>query len=342
LDCRTALAVLALVTSHIAAGQQATIYMSVLNSHAHRLNASDNPLVGIFVSTDTGRTWTHRGWREYVRVFYTEAGSDGSVWSACGNGVMRSLDGAKNWKVVTDWRVTEVLKVKVDPSDPSTVFAATAYGVIKSKDHGDTWTFVNAGLRRPFTADLVVDCADSYRIFAATEEGVFRSTNGGTSWRLAGLNGKGIRTIVQDPVRTKTFWAGTEDDGVFRSTDGGMNWTQRISGLDCRTVYAILIDPGNPDRIFIGTHGGGVYLSMNGGADWVKRSEGLTTPVIHTLVMHPGSQEVIFAGSLNGGLFQSTDGGTHWRCNSQEEAQVWGLSVATAGKGPTHRGSFGN
>jgi photosystem II stability/assembly factor-like uncharacterized protein len=332
LNCKIALAALFLLTGPIAASQEETIYMSVLNSRKHRLNADDNPVVGLFVSTDAGRTWTHRGWREYVRVFYTEAGSDGTVWSACGNGVMRSLDGAKTWKIVTDWHVTEALKVKVDPSNPRTVFAATAYGIIRSTDHGDTWTFQNAGLRRTFTDDLVIDRTDSRRVFAATEGGIFRSVDGGDSWGLAGLKDRGIRTIVQDPVHAQTFWVGTEDDGVFRSSDGGKSWVQRVSGLNHRTVYAILVDPDNPDRILLGTHGGGVYVSTDGGARWVQKNDGLTTPVIHALAMIPGPRPVIFAGSLNGGLFQSMDGGAHWAFNSQEQGQVWGLFVTPGAK----------
>src|SRR4030067_2479223 len=64
---------------------QETIYMSVLSSRKHRLNVSDNPLVGLFVSTDAGATWHHRGWREYVRTFYGEAASDGTVWVSGGD-----------------------------------------------------------------------------------------------------------------------------------------------------------------------------------------------------------------------------------------------------------------
>jgi photosystem II stability/assembly factor-like uncharacterized protein len=333
LNCKTVIAALSLAAGQIAASQQETLYMSVLNSHKHRLNSSDNPLVGLFISTDAGRTWIHRGWREYVRVFYSEAGLDGTIWSACGNGVLRSTDGAQTWKIVTDWRVTEVLRVNVDPSNPGTIFGATAYGIIKSTDHGDTWTTQNTGLRRPFASDVLIDRTDSRKIFAATEEGVFWSVNGGKAWSLAGLKGKGIRTIVQDPVRTKIFWAGTEDDGVFRSMDGGRNWVQMISGLDHKTVYAILVDPGNPDRIFLGTHGGGVYASTDGGSQWVQRSDGLTLPVIHSLVMLGGRPETILPGSLNGGLFQSTDGGAHWMFNSQEEGQVWGLAVGPGSTG---------
>ena len=49
--------------------RQDTLYMSVLNSRKHRLGALDNPTVGLFVSTDVGTTWLHRGWRGYIRIF---------------------------------------------------------------------------------------------------------------------------------------------------------------------------------------------------------------------------------------------------------------------------------
>ena len=72
------------------------------------------PVIGLFVSTDAGRTWEHRGWREYIRMFYTEAGPDGVLWSACGNGVLRSKDDGATWRVTTGSDVTEVLRLSVD------------------------------------------------------------------------------------------------------------------------------------------------------------------------------------------------------------------------------------
>ncbi len=139
---------------------QETIYMAVLGSHNQRLNAADNPLVGLFVSTDRGASWKHLGWREYIRTFYCEAGPDGTLWSACGNGALRSTDRGASWKITTGWEITEVLKVRVDPSNPSTVYAATAYGVFKSSDAGASWQKKTAGFSRKFVADVWVDRAD--------------------------------------------------------------------------------------------------------------------------------------------------------------------------------------
>ncbi len=303
------------------------VYMSILSSHKHRIGASDNPLVGLFVSSDQGRSWEHKGWREYIRTFYTEAGADGTIWSACGNGVLRSTDAGASWVITTGWDVTEVLKVKVDPFDPAVVYAATAYGVIKTADKGAHWTKITNGFHWKFSADVCPDRSIRGTLLAASEEGVYRTTDGGGQWNRSGLDGKGIRVIVQDPHNAQVFWVGTEEDGVLRSTDSGLTWTQKSSGLNHRTVYAIAVDPSNSSTIYVGTYGGGVYRTRDGGQNWEQRSKGLEVLDVHSLVVLPSDPRIVLAGTLNGGLYRSTDSGDSWVFYAQEEAQVWGLSV---------------
>lgn len=318
---------LGLMGSEYLWAQQETVYMAILNSRKHRLGALDNPTVGLFISTDAGATWQHRGWTGYIRTFYTEAGIDGTIWSGCGNGVFRSTDGGKTWRITTGSEVTEVLRVKVSPSDPKTVFAATAYGVFKSTDRGNTWHQKNQGFGKPFVGDLLIDRSNSERIFAATEDGIFLSSNGGNRWGVGGLEGKGIRFLVQDPKNAAKLFAGTEEDGFNRSEDGGRTWRASNTGLNHLTVYVIAIDPSNSSRIYLGTHGGGVYRSDDGGTTWAHSGKGLQNPDVHSLVVIPSNPVIVLAGTLNGGLYRSTDAGETWQFNSQEEAQVWGLSV---------------
>lgn len=307
--------------------QQDTIYMSVLNSRKHRLNALDNPVTGLFISTDAGVTWHHRGWEGYLRTFYTEAGSDGSIWSACGNGVLRSSDNGISWRITTGWEITEVLKVRVDASKPSKAYAATVYGVFKTEDCGETWRENNNGFRKPFISDIVLDRSNSARLLAASEDGIYLSTNAGERWHLVGLDGKGIRTITQHPGSKNLVFAGTEDDGIFVSTDGGTMWKPSSNGLKHLTVYTIACDRLQAGTLYLGTHGGGVYRSSDRGKSWQQKVEGLNNLVVHSLLVLPSNSSIIFAGTLNGGLFKSTDAGEHWSFNSQQEAQVWRLWV---------------
>lgn len=308
------------------ANAQETILMSVLSSRKHRLNVSDNPVVGVFLSTDAGNTWEHRGWKEYIRTFHTVADERGVLWSACGNGVLRSTNGGVRWTITTGWEITEVLRVAVDPADPSTVYAATAYGIFKTTDDGRSWQEESIGLRMPFTSDVVVDRANRNRVFAATEEGILLSTDGGNSWKTAGLEKLGVRTIVQDPSNAALLWAGTQDDGVFRSADGGTTWKRVNNGLKHKTVYTIAVDTKNSSVVFVGTHGGGVYRTQNDGQTWDQQVNGLGNPDIHSLLVLKSDPNTVFAGTLNGGLFRSTDSGKSWQFNSQDEGQVWGLS----------------
>ena len=310
-----------------ALARQDTLYMSVLNSRKHRLGALDNPTVGLFVSPDGGATWQHKGWTGYIRTFYTEGGRDGVLWSACGNGVLRSSDSGLTWRITTGWEITEVLRVKVDPENPSIVYAATAYGIFRSENSGETWVRKNSGFLKPFVSDVVIDRSDTRRLLAASEDGVYGSTDSGKSWKRVGLSGKGVRTIVQNAKTPNVFYAGTEDNGFFLSSNGGKSWAMSNRGLTNPTVYTIACDPSNAGTLYVGTHGGGVYRSVDGGKQWHPTNNGLTNPVVHAIAILPSHPSVVFAGTLNGGLFRSTDGGEHWTFNSQEEAQVWGLWV---------------
>jgi photosystem II stability/assembly factor-like uncharacterized protein len=313
-----------------AAAQRETVFMAVLSSFQTVRDAQAGPGFGLFVSTDGGCRWEHRGWREYIRTFYTEQGKDGTIWSACGNGVLRSTDNGRTWKITTGWDVTEVLKVKAAETDPSLVFASTAYGVFRSTDGGGTWEKKSNGIRRPFSGDVCIDRTSPRHILAATEEGVFLSEDRGEQWMRTGLEGKGVRVVMQDPHDAKRFWLGAEEDGVFVSVDGGKRWERRSEGLGPFAVYAIALHPRERNRIFIGTFNGGVFRSADGGLNWEQRSRGLTDLQVHSLLVLPSDPRVLLAGTLNRGLFRSTDGGDLWQYVSQDSSQVWGLSVRTA------------
>jgi photosystem II stability/assembly factor-like uncharacterized protein len=326
--------VLLTLLANVAVAQRDIVYMAVLSSFHPREKGDTTLVAGLFVSTDQGHTWQHGGWRDYIRNFYSEEGSDGTIWSACGNGVLRSTDAGKTWRITTDWKLTEVLKVKAAESEPSVVFASTAYGIFRSDDKGASWEKKTLGMRRPYSGDVCIDRTNPRHVLAASEEGVYRSEDGGDHWIAADPAVKGVRVVMQDPHITKRFWLGTEGDGVFCSQDGGHRWEQRSTGLDHKTVYTIAVHPQKPDWLYAGTYGGGVYLTTDGGSHWQKRSRGLTDLQVHAIVVLPSDPRVVLAGTLNKGLFRSTDGGETWQFNSHDDSQVWGLSARSikAGK----------
>lgn len=115
---------------------------------------------------------------------------------AAAGGVWQTRDGGQNWTPQTDDQPTlSIGALAFDPSNPSTVYAATgegnwAYrnlgqGILVSHDGGVTWAL---GARQVFAGigfyRLVVDPRDGRRLFAATTGGAAVSIDAGTSWSL--------------------------------------------------------------------------------------------------------------------------------------------------------------
>ena len=327
---RNASVVLFLLLSWTAWGQVETVYMAVLSTTGALYDQEDIPRFGLFVSTDRGERWEHRGWRDYIRTFYVEEAREGVLWSACGNGILRSSDQGRSWKVTTGWEVTEVLKVHAAEDDPRVVFAATAYGVWRTTDGGESWIRSSSGIEPPFVTDVCIDRDDWHHVLAATETGVYRTEDGGEHWVPTGRVGEAVRVVVQDLHNGRQFWAGTEEHGVMVSTDGGRSWAERSGGLADSTVYAIALHPAQEGWIYAGTFAGGVCVSTNGGREWKQSSTGLTDLQVHALVLFPSDPMVLLAGTLNDGVFRSTDGGASWSYVAHDSSQVWGLSVRSS------------
>ena len=98
--------------------QRESICMAVLSSLRTSPNPSEDPRPGLFINTDRGLRWQHSGWRESIRTFYSEEGNDGTIWSACGNGVLRSTDNGAHWKVTTGWERIDESPSPLAPGGP--------------------------------------------------------------------------------------------------------------------------------------------------------------------------------------------------------------------------------
>ncbi len=313
-----------------------TIYVVTRSTKVFRLANKDNPTVGLFSTSDKGKTWQHYGWK-YIKCFSVSLArlKDRQVfYLSCGNGVHRSTDGGKNWVITTGWNITECLKTAIDPSNPDVVYAATAYGIFKTTDGGQTWGEKNRGLTSTFTPTVVIDPKDHNLLFCATEAGVHRSRDGGENWEPIGLLGLGIRTLIQHPAQPNLLAAGTEDDGVFLSEDYGRTWQQKINGLTHRTVYALAFAPQNPAILYAGTFRGGIFKSTDRGENWQAVNSGLRVLDIHALLVDPSDPNTIYAGTLDDGLWLSENGGASWRFIGLETSQVWDLTVGQIGNLP--------
>jgi len=285
-------------------------YITLLSTKKHQIGQK-NPPVGIFYGNGYDGLWTQIGWSNgRTNTITIDKNSKGKViYAACGNGVMRSDDWGRTWKIITDHLITEVLRVEIDPENSNVLYAIGAYGVFKSDDGGKHWKEKNIGRKTLFASNMLFT---KRGILLGTEEGIYISKDKCENWKLYALDGKGIRTVIQSEKDPNIIAVGTEDDGVFVSIDGGKTFNQRNNGLEHYSIYSIEIDPYNPNILYCGGFQSGLYKSFDMGSTWQKLEGKLSGLVIHSIKVHPDNSDIIFVGTYNDGLFKSIDGGKSW------------------------------
>src|SRR3954451_7450637 len=141
-------------------------------------------------------------------------------------------------------RVTDVV---VDPTQPNTVYAASAGGGV--------WKSTDAGMT--YTPAWPNDYPQAIGALARGSDGTLWAGTG-----EANASGGGIT------------YAG---DGVYKSTDGGATWTNM--GIDnAGMIGRIAVDPTNPDRVFVAAAGDiyaqggkrGLYRTIDAGEHWTR------------------------------------------------------------------------
>jgi len=311
--------------------QSPTVYACVLSTKNYVVGAKNAPS-GLFVSHDVGKTWQHIGWKN-IRCFgfAMDPKAVGKIfYLASGNGVLRTLNAGKHWRILTDWHETEIQEVLVNPKTPRKMVIGTPYGVFRSEDGGRNWKPSNSGLTtidNQFVSALVMDRSNPDHLLLGSESGLFESLDGGKTWTSRGFTGIPVLDLRQDAFDVSTFYAGTEDHGVYRSTDKGRSWIRSRGKIAGETVYVVAVDPNRKGVLYAGTFASSVYKSPDGGKHWKKVDKGLQKKTIHGLAVYPKDSEIVFAGTAGSGIYVSKDGGKHWNFSGLPGAEVWDIQI---------------
>lgn len=275
-------------------------------SDAPRGNIS--PGVGIYKSTDEGRTWEHCGLRKGGQIGEIRAHPENPdlVYAAVlGNvfgpseerGIFRSKNGGRTWeKVLFISDKTGAVDININPGNPRILYAgfwrverkpwtlidgAKEGGVYRSVDGGDNWSRVEGGL--PATGllgkvDIAISPADPDRIWVlqetAEEEtgGLYCSSDGGDSW----VRVNGEHRLRQRQYYYTHLYADPVDKetvyvlntGFYKSTDSGRSF-ERIS-VPHGDVHDLWLNPDNP-LIMVNSNDGGANVTLDGGASWTTQ-----------------------------------------------------------------------
>ena len=251
-------------------------------------------------------------------------------------GIYRSTDGGRTFeKVLYKDEYTSGNDVRIDPSDPNTVYAALwqqqqtfweaasfgpdssdwgAGGIYKSTDGGTTWTQLTDGLPMVLEANLAI-APSNPRVLYAMAASVrpsggsgpvqfYRSNDGGAHWtlRTRARGGPGDTTATTDP-RPLT----------------------RIGGGD---VPPITVDPKNENVVYSASIV--MWRTEDAGASWsaVRGSPGGDD--YQRIWIHPDDPNLILAVSDQGAVVSANRGASWSNWYNQSTAAIYHVTTDNA------------
>jgi len=292
-----------------------------------------------------------------------------------GVGIYKSTDGGRTWQHLGEDVFTGlgIPRIMVHPQNPDLVYVATSLtgvmgpkspirGLYRSTDGGQTWKMILGCQNCAGASDLVMDPRNPNVLYVAFWEiGIFKSTDGGLHWTrlvrgLPDSNFGNVRLAIA-PSNPNVLYAGFEyrvpgryvGGLVFKSTDGGESWeylqnAPNYCTQQCWYDNVLAVHPRNENYIYLGgsanyiwQHGlqvkAVVVRSTDGGTTWEDLSPNDSPahtlhPDMHAIAFAPSNPNIIWVGN-DGGVWRSRDGGRTWenRNTNLSTLQFTGVAI---------------
>jgi len=311
------------------------------------------PGVGIYKSTDAGRTFQHMGLTDtqtIARIIVHPSNPDIVYVAATGHewtdnemrGVFKTTDGGRTWsRIYYKSTRTGAIDLVMDPRDPNTLYAAlwqrirrkwsdprvepgyNEGGIIKTTDGGRTWTDMNQGLPAPeFRGRIGIDLARSKSdvIYAFVD-----------NYEL----GRGPQANERDAYGRPITNGRIKSAEVYRSDDGAREWRKVSESNDYMLNHSgtygwvfgqIRVDPTDENTIY--TMGLGLNVSHDAGKTFTRVSG--THGDHHGLWIDPANPKILYNAN-DGGVYLSEDGGARWNhAVSASATQFYNVELDTA------------
>ena len=252
-----------------------------------------------------------------------------------------SRDGGTSWKKITTTPNEPMARIgiSVAQSRPNIVYLITEYPtagtLLRSDDHGETWTMVNDNKNqinfRPFYySDVYVDPSDHETVYTLSG-GLSKSTDGGRTFQRIANDVHGDH---------QAFWIDSSDgERVLSGSDGGMQVSYDGGGnfhifrnFSLAQYYHIFVDDRDPYYVCGGLQDNGNWC----GPSRLNDRRGILPGYFYTVsggdgfytVPVPGQPNLVYSNA-QGGYFRITD------TNSGQTRSIepWPLMIGSQGQG---------
>jgi len=139
--------------------------------------------------------------------------------------------------------------IKVDPAEPSRIYAAGYQSVSVSTNYGQTW-ITRGDCVQSSAQHVEVASADHSKVYVSSYAGFYMSSDFGTTWNTAheGIYAASIAALAADHSKVIV-----QNSGYLMSYNNNPEnaWQYVVTPESCGTVCDILINPGNPGIVLI-------------------------------------------------------------------------------------------
>ena len=311
------------------------------------------PGVGVFKSTDGGRTFTHAGLTDTHTIGrilihprdpeIVYAAASGHAWTENeARGVFKTIDGGRTWeKVLYRSPNTGAIDLVMDPSNAETLYAATwqrirrkwsdprvepgftESGIWKTTDGGKTWSDASTGLPPAhFRGRIGIDVSLSNpKVLYA----LLDNYEAGRAAREGERDAYG-RPITEARIRAAEVYRSDDAGGTWRKVSESNDYMSEHSGTYGWVFGQIRVDPSDENTIYT------LGLALNVSRDGGKTFTGIpgTHADHHGLWIDPARPSTLYSAN-DGGFYTSDDAGTSWHyARSAGGVQFYNVTLDTS------------